>query len=258
MSRFAIALLLMPMSLLLFPYSTLAGWVETDTDGNVTYLQEGKIKEAAPDDTTWTAIDLKNGTVLLVDTARRIFAQGKIEEHCDAMAAMIKTSMEILSPEERALMEQLLRPEKGKKVGKPQVSVVSKGKGPTIAGYATVKYEVLANGKLYEELWLAPDAEVLKEIDPVAIRSAEKKMSACTEMVQHSDFDDTALQVEKDPTYQGLMGKGWPLRAISYNNGIPLHEQTIASLQKKEIPASEFQAPKGFRKVPFGEFMFED
>jgi hypothetical protein len=243
----------------LFTLPAWAGWVETHAEGKVVFYLDGKIKEAAPDDPKWVVLRIGDQSLWMMDNERRLYSQGTIDDYCRSMETSLAAAMATMSPEERTLLNQLMG--KGdRSAGKhPEITIGRVGDaGPPIAGLATEKYMVLVDGKLYEELWLAPDALVHKEFDSVAVRNLEKKMTACLENIAEIVTGNWLTQPEQDAAYQELMQTGWLMRRVSYNNGSPLTEMTVASLERREIAATEFEPPEGFLKVTIEEFIFEE
>jgi hypothetical protein len=235
-----------------------AGWVETHEEGKVVFYSAGQIKAAVPDDPIWWSVDIEDQILLLVHNERRIYSRGSMDDYCHAMETSLRAAMNDMSPEEHALREQLMDKGDRNTDQRPQITIGRSGEGGPIAGLATHKYLVLVDGKLYEELWLAPDTPARKELDPGAIRNVEKRMTICMEHIAEIVTGTWLTQPEQDAVYQDLMTKGWLMRRISYHDGSPLTEMVVASLQREDIPASEFQPPVDFLQVPFEAFIFEE
>lgn len=238
----------------LLPAPALAGWVETDREGGKVLYSAGKIKEISDQDPTWTVLDIRTGHLLMVHSERRVFTRGTVADYCRTISEAISVSMAEMSPEERAMMEHFLGKDRPPGAA-PAVRIEPAVDGGTIAGLATEKYLVLVDGRRYEELWLAPDAGVMQELNPADVRKLEKQMAVCMESLPGSAEQPLP---ESDPAYEGLLQKGWVMRSLTYSNGDLLSETEVASLQEWEIPASEFQPPPGYREVSLREFMAEE
>lgn len=232
-----------------------AGWLEVDQDGNRSYISDGKIKDVGSEEGTWTVFDSVSGELLMVDDERRVYTRAPVSEYCLSMQAAADQVLQQMSPEERAVMEQMMggltkRPAEGKQ---PAVSVSSLGKGEDIAGFATERYQVKVDGKLHEELWLAPDAPVHQELNMEGLKRSQTEMSRC---LQAGPFGARiGPSPEETPEYEAMARKGWAMRSIQYDAGEPRTRTEIVSLEKRDIPSAEFQPPADYRQVDVREFM---
>jgi len=138
----------------------------------------------------------------------------------------------------------------------PQVSVMKEGDGGVIAGYSTVKYKVLTDGKLYEEVWLTSDPAVMKDLESL-FRTVMKKFEKCLFRVA-TVTDSLPLSVEESPEYKKIEQGGWQMRSKkNLGRGGPVTYEVV-KLDKKDIPASEFEVPPGYKKVPIMEMLFRE
>jgi hypothetical protein len=114
------------------------------------------------------------------------------------------------------------------------------GKQPTIAGYPSVNYEVLADGKPESEVWIAKTITAFKELDP---KKLERLMIEVIEAVGCGQGRRAGL-------YRPILGtEGYTVKSV--DPGIGTMEVTKA--EKRAIPASEFQPPAGFRRKELSE-----
>lgn len=197
-----------------------AGWVIDHVSGDVVYISSGKSKEISKDDGTWSIYDGKSGRLSIVHTAKKIYWQGTVNEFCTALKQMI--------------------PREGANPTKPKVSIKQSGR-ETIAGYKTKKYKVMTNGTLYEDIWVAENKALTQEMN--ALEQYGKALSECYPM-QSMD-----IMVDRDPGYQRVVAKGYIMKEVTYESGMPVDSDEVASLKQKNIPVSEFDVPAGFRRV---------
>jgi hypothetical protein len=246
------------LSACLFHFSATAGWIETHADGKITFYSEGKIKKAAPDDPTWSTVGLADQSLVIVHNDRRVYAQGTVDDYCRAMETFLRSVMAEMSPEERDLMDELM--DEGDYSGdqRPQLIIGRAADAGPVAGLATEKYLVLVDGKLYEELWLAPAAPIMQELDSAAIRNVERKMTTCMENITEIVTGNWLRQPEQDAAYQKLLQKGWLMRRISYSDGMPLTEMLVTGLEEPAIPTVELDPPQDFLQISFEELIFEE
>ncbi len=230
-SGFKAFLILLLVSFVL-PSPLYAGYVQKDRDGSKSYISDGKIKLVEPGtEGSFLILDYKAEKVTLVDGNRKVYATGAMDAYCQTMATMYEAFSEMESAfgdDEESAPES--------------VKVVAAGKD-TIAGMAADKYNVLVDGELYEEIWLASDSGLMNELgNPERIR----KFMECL-----AETDDP---VESSKAYQELSVKGWELRSISYEFGEKEYTTNIVEIKKASIPDSEFTAPGNYKKIKFEDF----
>lgn len=222
-----------------------AGWVQVDREGTTTLISGGMLKGTSAGDDMYSILDAKKGNIIFIDTKRKVYSKETIDEFCEAVVAgMNKTGKKAEG-------------NRGKqKAGKdaPQVSFTKEGDGGAVAGYSTVKYRVLADGKLYEEIWLTSDPVVMKDLESL-FRTVMKKFEKCLFSVANAT-DSPSLSVEDSEEYRKLEQEGWQMRSRNYaGSGLPSTYEVI-KLEKKDIPASEFEIPGGYSKIPVTEMLF--
>jgi hypothetical protein len=246
------------LSACLFHFSASAGWMETHADGKVIVYAEGQIKKAAPEDPTWSTVGLADQSLLIVHSDRRVYAQGTIDDYCRAMETFLRSVMAEMAPEERELMDELMDEDAHRDDQRPRLIIGRAAEAGPVAGLATEKYLVLVDGKLYEELWLAPAAPIMQELDSAAIRNVERKMTTCMENITEIVTGNWLRQPEQDAAYQELLHKGWLMRRISYSGGMPLTEMLVTALEGPATPTVELHPPQNFLQISFEELIFEE
>lgn len=221
-------------TLFCFGLDARAGWVMTDKDGSKTYLSDGKVKEASEEGGEASMVmDYKKKQLLVVNPETKVCAQASFDEYCGVMNQMFSAMREAMKS-----MGGGTAPEEN-----PQVSVKKVGSGGKIAGFDTIKYQVFADGSLYEEVWLSANRALVAEMGDL---SALNKFASCLNGGMTRD-------VEASPEYMKLLSIGLPVKTVSYEMGSPEVGAEIVRMEKKNIPASVFEAPSGYKKVPIGE-----
>ena len=172
-------------ALLLGPLAAHAGWLIVDEKGEQTLLSRGRLKMAPK--------QAEGGPVLMLDVGRA----PPVGRRCRGGAATGRHHRGILpgvrpmppwqlaeredlppasasrSPDDEARWAAARRPPAP---GSPSSATAET---QTIAGLPTRKYRVLANGALYEELWLTSDAALLRELDLGRAPDTFGRMFAC-------------------------------------------------------------------------------
>lgn len=209
-----------------------AGFIMTEEDGTITSIQSGKLRgDTEESGDMWTVIDMSKGTIMMVNPEEKTYSEGTIDEYCAGMRKMMDAMSQFMGG---------LMPKPSPK--KLKVEVVKVGPGGKIAGYDTTHYKVLTDGVLREELWVANIPALTKELGNPATMA---KFSQCTEMGGDS--------YETSKEYQGLMKAGWPLKTVSHEGGGPEKDSEVVRIEKTDIPASKFAAPKGYTRRPLAE-----
>lgn len=244
--------------LLIFSASpALAGWKAVDKEGNITLFSDGKFKHVSPEDGMISIFDSAKGVITMVSEHERVYASGKPEDFCKGMKEMMDAAKEQMDaamanipPEQRAMMEEMMKQsmpaESAGPVAKPSVSIQKAGSGGKVAGWDTDKYKVMVDGNLYEEVWLVSDSTLKKDIEKVDF-SIFQKFSSCTE-----DQYGRGQDPEDTPEYMELMKEGFQVKTVSHGD-VEHHSSDTVSLEKRDIPESEFKVPAGYRKVSITE-----
>lgn len=204
-----------------------AGFIQTESDGSTLYVQNGKLRADTEDSgDMWSVIDMSKGTIMMVNPEDKTYFEGSIDDYCAGMRAMMDSMSQFMGG-------MMPKPE----ARKVKVEVVKAGPGGKIAGYDTTLYKVMVDGVLREELWLANDQALLKELGNPQIMA---KFSRCAAM--ETDF-------EASPQYQEITQAGWPLRTVSHLDGGTETDSEVESIEKADIPAAKFVAPTGYAKM---------
>ena len=220
------------------------GWVQVDNEGSTTLISEGMLKEVGREEEQYSILDARKGNIIFVDSGRKLYAMDSIDGFCSAVIAEVNKM--------RGTGEAT-KQKSGKAA--PKVSVVNAGDSGKVAGYGTVRYEVKADGRLYEEVWLTTDATVMNDLGSV-YKSVMKKFEKCLSSLAMV-AESLPLSVEESSEYKKLEEAGWQLKSKSYSGSRPLIFEVV-KLEKRDIPAAEFAVPKGYKKVPLSEILFRE
>ncbi|HET7340122.1 MAG TPA: DUF4412 domain-containing protein [Methylomirabilota bacterium] len=253
--------LVIALLLLLAPAAD-AGYALVDEGGHQTLISRGRLKIAPRDGDVSMVMDVGRGRMMVADAKRRLYWEGTVEQYCQemqgamagAMAEMEKQMAEHLKdmpPAQRQQMEQMMRQMgRGSAAGAPagpppQVTVERTNETATIAGLAARKYRVLSNGTAYEEVWLTSDAALLREVEAGRAPDTLGRMSGC---MASAGSDRPAATAE----YRKLFAEGWPLK-LTYLAGGNRGGTTVMTVERRDIPDTEFAVPTAYRAAPLGE-----
>ena len=121
------------------------------------------------------------------------------------------------------------------------------GAGERLQGYETRRHQVLVDGELVEELWIAQKLEIGREVDQAAFVAALQKMLGGGAGPNQG--------YEWDEEYRKVRFSGYPLRQVLYFIG-EKSTLEVRSVAAQEFPAADFAVPKGFAKVGYVDLLY--
>jgi len=215
--------------------------LEFPQDASVYWFQAGKARVDGALEGLTVIVDIKNGDGWLIESESKRYAGGKFAELDEILN-------KIEGPLDNDLASGGPADEQGAAGSTRPLSVVVKdlGAGERLQSYETRHFQVFLDGEVLEELWLAPKIQVADEIDYGAFWTAMQKMlGGGPGLIQG---------YEESEAYLKLRAAGYPLRQVLYFVG---EKSTIevTSVTVKDLPPSDFEIPKGFRKVGYVELL---
>lgn len=224
------------------------GWIITDSDGSISYFQNGWVKIEDPENSGINSIyHLESGKLIMIYDEEQTYAEGTVDDYCQIIKDMEQSMKESISDEQWAMMEEYMKKEQGSNA--PEVTYAKKG-SEEIAGYTADKYEIKVNGELYEEVWLCEEASLQDLINQLSnIGEITKSMVACSSFAN----------IESDPsfsdTYIELMQRGFELKSVDYEYGTPDPGPEVISVEETDIDDDVFLPPDGYQQVSFSELL---
>ena len=215
---------------------------EFPEDVTTTWFQGGKARVDGALEGLSGIVDVKSGEGWLIDTAFKRYAGGKIAVLAEEFRKAEGTQPDAAISDDTG--------QRGAAAGRTKplvVQVKDMGAGERLQGYETRKHQVLVDGELLEELWLAPKLEVAREIDLAAFVAALQKMLGGGAGLNQG--------YEENEEYRKLRGVGYPLRQVLYFVG-EKSTLEVTSVTIQEFPESDFVVPKGFSKVGYVDLLF--
>lgn len=234
-----------------------AGWIIEQTNegmASTLYIQDNKLRQDTGQG-MYSMLDVDKGLMYFIRPDKKMYAAVRPEEMSkqsdQMMGDMMKKMEEQLKgmPEEqkKQIMKQMkeqMAGQQGKAAAKPEpkIEIIKTSVKEKIAGYSTVKYQIMADGKLVEELWLADAIKIGKEMD----------LEKMDEMMSKMDMGSEDMSYKTDKAVTALFKKGYPLRE-SYPDSNMTTETTKAT--KTKVPGDKFKIPAGYKKGKFSEVM---
>ncbi len=207
-------------------------------------------------------LNLNNETITQVDYEGRNYFTATIQEYAQtirgAMTGAMKEMQEALKdvpPEQRQMIEQMMRSQMGQsgpatqECREPRVELRKSGQQATIVGYSAVHYDVLADGKLTSELWIATGVTAWRELDQKKLErfAAEMaKLAGCSSSRSRQGLPGG------DPSWK-LASEGYPVRTVDRGGSGATIE--VVKMETRTVPAAEFQPPPGFTRKMLREMM---
>jgi len=181
----------------------------------------------------------------MVDHGRRTYAvldQASISQMAVRMGELMQEQMKKLPPEQRAMVEQMLKG-RGMAMSAAPVTPTEFRRTPERAqqsGYDAVKNDVLRDGKVVFTMWSA---------DWNAVEGAAEARPALESMasfIEEIPSDLTNLVGELQALRHMKAMNGFPVLPITYRDGRPGSEARLVSAASRTLLADTFETPAGF------------
>lgn len=162
-----------------------------------------------------------------------------------------KGTMHVVSHEEKQIMDMgsmLNNGNSGKKT-KYKIKFIKKGKGPKIAGYTTMHYQVQVDGKKCSDEYVSK--KMPQEL------GIQKTFDRISSMLSGPDMDgmpgmDPCMMAEQQLSAQ-YSQYGYPMRTKDASGA--LESEVIKTSKNAPLPKGGFSLPKGYQVVTMGQMM---
>lgn len=234
---------------MLIPSWVFAGYEITQSSSSMhgstqskTFLSKNKYK--TENGSEQMIINFATNRVIVANEKEKTYWEGTPEEYIKAMqdlqASSMKRMNDVLKKMPEAERKQIMEMHGlGATQGPVKVSVQKTGQTQEIAGYKAEKFIVNANGKPFEELWLAKGFKISSEIN------SEKLLAFNAKLRKTKMGGATEGEVGISKAYIDLFKSGYPVKQVFQNNVTA----TVDSIKKTAIPDSLFAVPPGYKKV---------
>jgi len=157
------------------------------------------------------------------------------------MMAQMQQAMASVPPEQRAMVEQMMRGRMGGAAAPPQITVRDKGASGTVAQFTCKKWDVLTNGQVTQEVCAADPSQI--KLDA----SAYETFKAVAEF--YAPLRNMIPQGSgwSAPNAMEEIG-GFPVQTVAYENGRPTSEWVLQSVEERTVDAGQFTLPPNLRK----------
>jgi len=208
-----------------------------------TWFQGGKVRVDGALEGLSLVIDVRNGEGWLIEAQGKRYAGGAIAD----LAGELRKIEDEQAREDAATEEAAEEIAKDVPAKPHSIQVKDLGAGEPLLGYQTSRHQVLVDGELLEELWLAPKLDVSREVDLGAYQAALQKMLGGAAAASQG--------YEESEAYRRLRAVGYPLRQVLYFVGEKTTLQ-VTSVAVETLPASDFAVPKEYKRIGFTDLLF--
>jgi hypothetical protein len=262
------------------PMIASAGWVieqieyaNLGAEGTRTlqYISKNRLKMVAEGNTFM--MDFAKNLFIATDQEKRVYWSGTVDTYLQevktfqqatnelARAQMIE-AMKEMPVDQRKTMEDLLQQMPSANASSPAVPVARKpavtieptAETATLADYHTSKIMVYADGKPYQEVWLAASLTLKADLDLKRLRALQAQL---TQAIMGNI--PSRQSVEEDHVYTQLLEQGYPIKIVELGEGGEAESVTeVVRIDERDISEREFQAPEGYRRIDLHEFFREE
>jgi hypothetical protein len=276
-ARYAVALWAIGLGM---PTMASAGWMieqieyaNLGAEGTRTlqYISKNRLKTVGDGNTF--IMDFGKNLFIATDQENRVYWSGTVDAYVqevktfqqasnDLAREQMEEAMKEMPPDQRKSVEDLLQQMRSSNasslsqpaVKRPAVKIEPTTEAATIAGRQATKIMVYADGKPYQEVWLAKGLTLKADLDLKRLRGLQAQL---TQAIM-ADIPNRQA-VEEDPAYEQLLEQGYPIKIVELGEGgEPESVTEVVRLDKRDIPDREFQVPEGYRRIDLREFFREE
>lgn len=220
------------------------------------YVQDKMIRvDGMPGSDDKTSMILKDDRLLILNHKDASYmtideaSVSQIASKVDAAMEMMQQQLANLPPEQRAMMEKMMKEQMGVAMGakddKPAAPVrrVEKGASSSAGPYACTEYAIFEGSQKTQELCAASLADIEGAVD---IKSGMEQLSSMFTRMLESFPNVPFMDANNNP--MELMNEidGFPVRTVMLKNGAPSRILLLKSTTTKTLPDTLFSAPEGY------------
>jgi hypothetical protein len=235
------------------------------------YISKNRLKTAG--DGATFIMDFAKNLFIATDQESRVYWSGTVDAYVQEVKSFQQAANELarqqmeeavkeMPPHQRKSVEDLLQRMRNANVSsasppaakRPVVHVEATAETATIAGQVATKTLVSADGKPYQEVWLAKGFTLKGDLDLKRLRGVQAQLTQAIMAGLHS-----RQAVEEDPAYERVLEQGYPMKIVEFGEGgEPESVTEVVRLEKRDIPEHEFQVPEGYRHIDLRDFFREE
>lgn len=207
-----------------------------------------RAESRSPGEETAFVFDGPNQIARLINVTKKTYTEltkaemEQMRKQMEGAMAQMQQQLQNMPPEQRAMVEQMMRGRgmPGMVATTPKVEYKQTG-SDKVGQFACTKYEGTVNGQKTAEVCTVDPKEFgLSPADFDAARQLAEFMKAIMPQAADQVFVNGTVQ---DQGYAGV-----PVRRTSFRNGAAESVSELTEFRREAFPASTFEVPAGFRK----------
>jgi hypothetical protein len=186
----------------------------------------------------WTA-DLTQGSYIEITKAQVEAMGGQMQQMMQQMQAQLAQ----IPPEQRAMVEQMMRQQMGNMGGNapPPVTVREKNRGETVGSFMCTRYEILTGGQVTEEVCAAAPSQLRLDASAFAtFKALAEFFEPLARMAPRGGWSAPKALDQID---------GFPVQTVLYEGQRPASEWVILKAEEQAVDAALFTLPGNLRKT---------
>ena len=235
------------------------------------YISKNRLKTVGDGNTF--IMDFAKNLFIATDQESRVYWSGTVDAYVqevksfqqavnDLAREQMEEAVKEMPPDQRKSAEDLLQQMRSANASsvsppaakRPVVKVEPTPETATIAEQVATKIMIYADGKPYQEVWLAKGVTLKGDLDLKRMRGIQAQLTQAIMAGIHS-----RQAVEEDPAYEQLLEQGYPIKIVELGDGgEPESVTEVVRLDKRDIPEREFQVPEGYRRIELREFFRDE
>ena len=199
------------------------------------YISKDRLKMVGDGNTF--IMDFAKNLFIAADQEHRVYWSGTVEIYMQEVKAyqqaandlarvQMVDAMKEMPPDQRQPMEDLLQQMPSANASSPSLPVAKRptvtieptAEIATIAEQKATKIMVYADGKPYQEVWLAKGLTMQADLDLKRLRDLQAQL---TQAIMANI--PSSQSVEEDPAYTQLLEQGYPMKIVELGEGGSLH-----------------------------------
>ena len=169
----------------------------------------------------------------------------KGKDQANQMLKQLKQQLASMPPEQRAMMEKMMKNQLGKS-GRPKVTFKKGKTGVKVGKWRCALFLVYKKGKKISEKCYARLGELgLKRRDLAALGAYSNIVSTKSEAA--GEIDEDSFSPKEIRKITGFYG--FPVKTVGYEGEGKQTLTELVRIERKTLPSSVFEVPKGYKKT---------
>jgi len=185
--------------------------------------------------------DYGKGTMALINPKSAVYWSGTVDEYSQQTATKRNENLRRRIGEEVKVKDDDLKVDLN---DLPKIKVERTDEAKTVAGRDTVKYVVLVDDELFQEIWLTEEINTSADLDVGKFLDYQRRNSL--RMIGNSAKPFNALYRSK--AYEDFLKKGTPLQTVIHHLAGGFERRAL-SFKQADVADSEFAVPASYHKV---------